>query len=163
MGLFDKLRRNDQSEEVELKPAQHASFDRTRRRVNNPDVPSRRNQEERDAQDEEEVELEDMWEQNRKRAGSDRSQTSGRNRRADAADTDEDDSDDFILPGMKTVADEETDGEDRDRAMDGSGEKLDRLLDQNERIITLLEDIADMTGDETDSSTTDAATDTGMW
>jgi hypothetical protein len=162
MGLFDKLRRGDNTEEVELKPAQHAGVNRTRRRVNNPDTSSRR-----DTDENEEVELEDMWNKERRRAGSDRSRSSGRNantgRRSSEQASEDDDSDDFILPGMKTVADEKDDEDERepDRTPDRPDDKLDQLLDQNERIITLLEDIADMTDDETDA--TDAATDTGMW
>lgn len=169
MGLFDRLRRNDDNEEVELRPRSQPDVKRTRRRVNNP---RRSTRQDLDAgeQPDEEVDLEEMWDDNRQRKQRDRrTRRRKRNRSRTDSRTEEDDDDDsseFILPGMKSVADDdEADAADADDDFGVSDEKLDRLLDQNEQIITLLEEIANMAGDEPDtgSDTGSSASDTGMW
>lgn len=151
MGLFDKLRGNDDSEEVELKPPREPAFDHTQRSTRK--RKDRRSQSQNDplnTPQDEEVELEDMWDQSRK---NQRETNTGRQsktrRRRESQEEEDSGSGDFILPGMKSVStgDEEEPAEEG-AAFDGpDGEKLNRLLEQNERIISLLEDIAEKNAD----------------
>lgn len=165
MGLFDRLRGKDSDEEVELRPQSRPDFERTRRRVNNPDRSGRREPDARERQDEE-VDLEEMWEDNRQQNHRDTRRDTRKtgDNSSSRADTDDADDDEFILPGMKSVADEdEADAADEPGAIDPSDERLDELLEQNERIISLLEEIADMAGGEESAESGSSASDTGMW
>lgn len=155
MGLFDKLRGNDDGEEVELKPPREPSFERAKRRITQGSRGQPQNRPPEDVEGE--VELEDMWDQNRKRRRT-RSRRGGASRqgnRNETAGSDGSDNDEFILPGMKSVS-TQADGratEDREGIDGETGDKLDRLLDQNERIISLLEDIAGEYGQDDEEGT----------
>jgi hypothetical protein len=172
MGLFDRLRGNDDSEEVELRP--QSDFDRTRRQVNNP----RSSRQTAANEQQDEVDLEEMWDSQRQAGGSgetaQRDRRGGSGNRRDSRNTtrtedtgDAEDSDDFILPGMNSAADEpeeETAGATGTTGtVDPSDERLDQLLEQNERIIALLEEIADMSAGEDDDDTGSPMSESGMW
>lgn len=123
MGLFDRLRNND-SEEVELRPSQQPDRWRDRRTVDRSSG---------------EVELHDTT-----RSSRQRSSRSERERSSSRQDS-KDDDDGFLLPGMKAAATESS-GSSGSSSTTSSGvsrdDRIERLLEQNEQIIQLLEEIA---------------------
>lgn len=83
-------------------------------------------------------------------------------RSEEGSGSDDDDSDEFLLPGMKPAedADDTSTGSDRSAgsarsagsrgsSIDRRDDGIDRIIEQNDRIIELLEDVAE-TGDDAD-------------
>ncbi len=167
MGLFDRIRGRDENEEIELQ-VKRRSWRKQRAQ-------------EREAEEPSEVELRAPGSRknrsSRKNSRS-RSQAGTGDRRttttgSDDGDegTDDDGGGGFILPGMKSSSSSNTDtaGEDRGNREPGTGtrrdgpadDRLEQVLEQNERIIELLEEIAGVTASESDRD--NPLKDSDMW
>ncbi|MFB6265580.1 MAG: hypothetical protein ABEI07_00675 [Candidatus Nanohaloarchaea archaeon] len=68
-------------------------------------------------------------------------------------ETGEEESDEeFILPGMKSAADDSSSSSSRrSSSTEGKDDRVERLIEQNERIIELLEEMAGTGSDEPDA------------